>query len=396
MRETGKAEPLLADRISASGKRVRRHYDTDLRTLYRAVEQSPSTVVITDAQGNIEYVNPKFTELTGYAPEEVLGKNPRLLKSGEQPTGFYAEMWQTIAEGREWRGEFSNRKKDGEIYWEFASISAVRDGAGRVTHYVKVAEDITKRRRAEQALQQYARELEARNAELDAFAHTVAHDLKNPLSLVAGYAQMLQRAWQTLPSEQVDRYLHTIGRNARRMDNIIDELLLLAGVRKQEVEFVPLDVAGIVAEAQNRLTDLIDEYQAELSVPGTWPVALGHGPWVEEVWVNYLSNGIKYGGRPPRLELGAIDDEQGMVRFWVRDNGAGLTPKQQARLFVPFTQMAQVRVGGHGLGLSIVQRIVEKLGGQVGVESEGVEGQGSLFFFTLPAAEGTGSTGLEG
>jgi two-component system, sensor histidine kinase and response regulator len=319
-----------------------------------------------------------------------------LLKSGEQPAEFYADMWRAIGAGQEWRGEFSNRKKNGEIYWEFASISAVRDATGRVSHYVKVAEDITERRRAEQALREYARELETRNAELDAFAHTVAHDLKNPLNLVGGFAHMLQRTWQTLPSEQVEKYLHRIAKNARRMDNIIEELLLLAGVRKQDVELVPLDMASIVTEAQSRLTDLIDEYDAEISVPHTWAEGLGHGPWVEEVWVNYLSNGIKYGGRPPRLELGATADEEGMVRFWVRDNGPGLTQEQQARLFVPFTQMAQVRVGGHGLGLSIVRRIVEKLGGQVGVESAHVEGQGSLFFFALPAAEGKQSADRTG
>ena len=388
MTETAKADRTMSRSVSGDGDRAGKPIEIDLRTLYRAVEQSPSTVVITDAEGNIQYVNPKFSELTGYSPEEVLGQNPRLLKSGEQSGAFYAEMWRVIAEGREWRGEFSNRKKDGEIYWEFASISAVRDATGRTTHYVKVAEDITARRQAEEALRQYARELEARNAELDAFAHTVAHDLKNPLNMVGGFAQILQRAWQTMSNEQREKYLRMIARNARRMDNIVDELLLLAGIRKQEVEPVPLDMAGIVAEAQSRVADLVDEYQAEISVPDGWPAALGYGPWVEEVWVNYLSNGIKYGGRPPRLELGATGAEDAMVRFWIRDNGPGLTEEQQARLFVPFTQLAQVRVGGHGLGLSIVQRIVQKLGGEVGVESEGIEGRGSLFFFTLPAVEG--------
>jgi PAS domain S-box-containing protein len=387
MTETAKADRIVPNSILGDGDEAGEPIEIDLRTLQRAVEQSPSTVVITDAQGDIQYVNPKFTELTGYAAEEVVGQNPRLLKSGEQSDAFYAEMWRVISEGREWRGEFSNRKKDGEIYWEFASISAMRDATGRVTHYVKVAEDITERRQAEQAVRQYARELEARNAELDAFAHTVAHDLKNPLSLVGGFANMLQRTWQSLPDEQAEKYLRAIARNARRMDNITEELLLLAGVRKQEVERVPLDMGSVVAEAQSRLVDLVDEHQAEISLPDSWPVALGHGPWVEEVWANYLSNGIKYGGRPPRIELGATNTEDGMVRFWVRDNGPGLSQEQQSRLFVPFTQLAQVRVGGHGLGLSIVQRIVQKLGGEVGVASEGIDGRGSLFFFTLPAAE---------
>ncbi len=114
-------------------------------------------------------------------------------------------------------------------------------------------------------------------------------------------------------------------------------------------------------------------------------MALGYGPWVEEVWANYLSNAIQYGGRPPRVELGATEQADGMVRFWVRDNGPGLTPEEQARLFTPFTRLDQVRAKGHGLGLSIVRRIVEKLGGQVGVESE--VGRGSVFTFTLPGMD---------
>ena len=116
----------------------------------------------------------------------------------------------------------------------------------------------------------------------------------------------------------------------------------------------------------------------------SWPRALGHAAWVEEVWANYLSNAIKYGGQPPRVMLGAEPQQDGMVRYWVRDNGPGLAPEDQARLFTPFTRLDQVRVKGHGLGLSIVRRIVEKLGGQVGVESQ--LGQGSTFFFILPAA----------
>jgi two-component system sensor histidine kinase/response regulator len=123
-----------------------------------------------------------------------------------------------------------------------------------------------------------------------------------------------------------------------------------------------------------------------------WPVALGYAPWVEEVWINYLSNAFRYGGRPPRLELGAEAQPDGRVRFWVRDNGAGLTPEDQARLFTPFTRLDQVQVKGHGLGLSIVRRIVEKLGGQVGVESQ--IGQGSTFSFTLPGVASPLGTAL--
>jgi two-component system sensor histidine kinase/response regulator len=146
-------------------------------------------------------------------------------------------------------------------------------------------------------------ELLERNEELDAFAHTVAHDLKNPLTGLIGYSGLLESRYTTLPTEQVSNFLRAIARTSRKLDTIIDELLLLAGVRKMDkIEPQRLDMAGIVAEAQGRLTDLIEEYKAEIVVPEAkaWPAALGRGPWVEEVWANYLSNAIKYGGAARR------------------------------------------------------------------------------------------------
>ena len=167
------------------------------------------------------------------------------------------------------------------------------------------------------------------------------------------------------------------------MSNIIYALLMLSSVREQEVQLHPLDMISIVAEAQQRLADMINKYQPEFVLPDTfaWPEALGYAPWIEEVWVNYLSNALKYGGRPPYVEIGSASQTNGEIRFWMRDNGPGLTPKERARLFVPFTRLHQQRAEGHGLGLSIVRRIIEKLGGRVGVESE--VGQGSIFYFTL-------------
>lgn len=233
-------------------------------------------------------------------------------------------------------------------------------------------------------LEQRLQELKARNEELDAFAHTVAHDIKNPLTSLIGYSTILEDRQASMTQEHVAQVVHTIARNARKIDNIVEELLLLAGVRKSErLEMEPLDMAPIVAEAQARLADLISEHRALISTPESWPVAVGRGPWIEEVWANYLSNAVKYGGRPPYIELGA-DPGPAIIRFWVRDNGAGLSADDQARLFAPFERLHRVRAEGHGLGLSIVRRIVDKLGGEAGVESE--PGRGSLFYFTLPAA----------
>ena len=233
-------------------------------------------------------------------------------------------------------------------------------------------------------LEQEITEREKLIQELDAFAHTVAHDLKNPLGATVSYAQFLQKYSTKLSPEDLQKHADTIVRNGQKMNNIINELLLLASVRKEEVKLAILDMREIVAEVRGRLGFMIEEAGAEIVTPSEWPAAWGYGPWVEEVWTNYVSNAIKYGGAPPRVELGATSRAEGMVSYWVQDNGRGLTREEQARLFIPFTRLNQVSAEGQGLGLSIVQRIVTKLGGQVGVESKGVPGQGSRFSFTLP------------
>ena len=269
----------------------------------------------------------------------------------------------------------------------------------QVRLYEQAEQEIAERMRAEAALRRYTFELEERNAELDAFAHTVAHDLKNPVASIVAYADVLAQEYPTVPEKMVRRFLHTIAQNSRKIDTIIDNLLLLSSVRHtEEIETHPLDMGRIVAEARGHLLHLIEELQGEIILPERWPVAVGYAPWVEEVWTNYIGNALKYGGRPPCVELGATIQKDAVsadgtpsssIRFWVRDNGPGLSPAEQARLFTPFERLHQAEVKGHGLGLSIVQRIVQRLGGQAGVESAGVPGAGSTFFFTLPAIADT-------
>jgi signal transduction histidine kinase len=223
--------------------------------------------------------------------------------------------------------------------------------------------------------------LQNQNSELDAFAHTVAHDLKGPLSMILGFSDMLESGTDFLDSAEIVQICSVIARNAKKMDSIIKEILLLSGVRRKEVPYSQIDMRPVVEESLGRILHLTQEFNAEISVPATWPVAVGYAPWVEEVWVNYISNAVKYGGRPPVIELG-FTEEADTVWFWVRDNGKGLRKEEQAQLFVPFTRLEQIRVKGHGLGLSIVQRIVTKLGGKLAIES--VLGEGSRFMFSLP------------
>ena len=244
-----------------------------------------------------------------------------------------------------------------------------------------------------QQLAQEIQEREALIADLEAFSHTVAHDLKNPLGLIIGYSQLLLQKLVEHGDTELLQLAEPISQTGERMNRIINELLTLASVRQQDISPYPLHMSAILTLVEDRLAHMITDSGAVITKPEHWPLALGYAPWIEAVWVNYISNAIKYGGDPPHLTLGASvmtflapgGTENRHVRFWIQDNGKGIAPDVQMQLFRQFTRFDETRARGHGLGLSIVKRIIEKLDGQVGVES--TPEQGSTFFFTLPAAE---------
>jgi signal transduction histidine kinase len=244
-------------------------------------------------------------------------------------------------------------------------------------------------------LSQKANELEVRNAALDAFSHTMAHQIRGPLSQVIGYAEYAQTTYADDLDEDLNHILGRILQSSLKMNNMLSEILLLASVRSQsDVDLFPLEMKRIVSEVRKRLRLQIEEYQGELHVPTSWPIAIGHAPWIEEVWVNYITNGLKYGGSPPKLKLGAKQTADNMIHFWVQDNGPGIAPEDKNRLFKPHSRLHEPRVKGEGLGLSIVLRIVQRLGGNVGVESR--VNEGSIFWFTLPAASDEEAAQLRG
>lgn len=222
--------------------------------------------------------------------------------------------------------------------------------------------------------------------ELDAFSHTVAHDLKSPIGVVAGYAEVLAEHYQSMAPERVSEILNLIQTRSLKMAGIVSSLLMLAHVRGVTgVDVTPIRLEDIVREVLLRLDHVIVEKQAVVTTSKRWPVAIGYAPWVEEVLANYVSNALKYGGSPPHIGIHARRLKNAMIRVDVTDNGAGMTEQDRARLFTPFTRLESAGLSeGHGLGLSIVERIVTRLGGEVGVESQ--LGKGSTFFFTLPTA----------
>lgn len=226
--------------------------------------------------------------------------------------------------------------------------------------------------------------------DLDAFGNTVAHDLKNPLSALNSRLELAGLMLGSSDEALVREQLTEATASARRLCGIIDELLILAGIRREAIDLLPLDMTAVVTESLHHLGTLLRKQSASIQTRGPWPAAMGHAPWVVQVWVNFISNAAKYGGPQPQITIGGeACPDRAAVRFWVQDNGPGLDPTARNSMFAESTKLTPVRISGHGLGLAIVRRIVEKLDGHVGVESS--PGTGARFWFELPAA-GPGPT----
>ena len=321
-------------------------------------ESMEDGVIVMDDQRRVVDVNPAAAALLDWDRARVVGQN--------MPDFLLGHLRSSLQQAAKPQPNTEIMVADSMFD---VSVSPLIQSGRHVSGHLVVLRDITERVKLIE--------------ELDAFAHTVAHDLKNPLALLLNYSAMLQDDNMPLSPNQTHEFLGYIGRYSQKMSSIVNELLLLAAVRQDDMILLEsLDMAAVIAEAQGRLQMMIADRAAHISGPDDWPLVVGYGPWVEEVWANYLSNAIKYGGTPPRIILGYDVTDNGSVRFWVRDNGAGLSAEQQSGLFLPFTRLQTVRAKGHGLGLSIVRRIIERLGGTVGVESS--PGTGSTFYFTLP------------
>jgi len=239
---------------------------------------------------------------------------------------------------------------------------------------------------ANEQLQMEIQEREALIADLDAFARMVAHDLKTPLQNLSLLSYLLHRELTNYENaESPLELVEEIQQTGLKAGAIINELLTLASLRSTDIELTPLDMKAVVDEAINRMKLLIEERKARITVAAEIPQVQGHAPWIVEAVANLISNAIKYGGEPPVIEIGSDPPQDGFIRIWVKDNGNGISPRDQAKLFQDFSRLGR-QTGGHGLGLSITRRIITKLSGKVGVDSSGKKGEGAIFWFTLPCA----------
>jgi PAS domain S-box-containing protein len=373
----------------------RKRSEEQLRKLSTAVTQSPTSVMITNLKGNIEYVNPRFTEVTGYTLAEVQGRNPRILKSGETPPEEYRNLWTTITGGGEWRGEFHNRKKDGSLFWELAFISPVRDASGVITHFLGIKEDITQRKDLEEQYRQ-AQKMEA----IGQLAGGVAHDFNNILQAMVGYSSLLL---DRLPEhDETHGYAEEIAQSADRAAILTRQLLTFS--RRQILEMEDLDLNDVVQALIKMIARIIGEDIAIEVLQGR-RLGLVHADrgQIEQVLLNLCVNArdaMPAGGSVTiETENLAMDKAYCDAHAWaspgryvllsVTDSGCGMDAETQARIFEPFFTTKEVGKGT-GLGLATVYGIVRQHQGMIQVYSE--MGKGTTFKVYLPSIERTAST----
>lgn len=239
--------------------------------------------------------------------------------------------------------------------------------------------------RERKMLEDKAQQLAALNAELDDFAKTVAHEVKAPLTHITANADLVLMDFEDELPAMVIKSINSMRKHAYSIRNIVDDLLLLSSTNEVEVPIEPLDMHAIVMSAIEVHEPLIQRTQARVHVPASFRAAKGYAPWVQKIWENYISNAAKYGGLRVNIQLSSQDLGNGLIRYTVTDNGPGISASNQTKLFIPFSRLHRSRARGHGLGLSIVDRITQRLGGKVGLDSD--EGAGTTFWFTLPSSQ---------
>lgn len=366
---------------SLAGEKALRESEARFRSLFETMTEGVALhrLLLDEAGRPVDYVvtdvNRAYFDHTGIRREDAIGRRASELYGAGGPP--YLDVFGRVAT----TGEPARIEVHFEPMRRHFRILVFSPAPGE---FATVFEDVTAAKEMEAALTASNAALVARNEELDAFAHTVAHDLKNPVSAILGFVEHLGQGLEGMTAEERRESLQAIEKSALKMRSIIDALLLMGEARRADVPSAPLDLGAIARECLGSFAHEVGRLGARIRLPEAWPVALGYAPWVEQVLTNVVSNALKYGGRPPEVEIGATIEDGRQVRVFVRDNGRGLAPEEREKVFAPFARLSGRIAAGHGVGLSIVRRLVERMGGEVGVESGGASAAGSTFFFTLP------------
>lgn len=362
----------------------------ELLKLTAAVNQSPSIIVMTDVIGNVEYVNPRFTEVTGYSLDQVKNKNPRILKSGEMTDEEYSELWSTITSGKIWKGEFLNRKKNGELYWEGATVGPVFDENKNITNFLKLSQDITDKKQLVKELLKEKEALEASNKELEQFAYIASHDLQEPLRIISSFAQLLDLKHTHRLNDEAKEYISYIINGAKKMQNLVRGLLEYSRITSRTKPKTTINLSVPLKDAVYNLNLTIQETGTEIKFRDLPDVKV-EPDQIAHIFQNLIGNAIKFKKENEKCII-EIDSEKDITKNeWiisVKDNGIGIDPKDFDKIFVIFKRLASAaKKQGDGIGLALCKRIIDRQGGRIWVESEGI-GKGTTFKFSLPVIKG--------
>lgn len=349
----------------------------------KLVDNMEDGVLVVNAEGFIEDCNDAVLQIFNLSQHLVIRK------SFKEVFNNYKKFTAGINSEKQHSVEIEIPKKDSKIYYQ-CLFTPVYNRKNNFSGHSILVHDITSMKKAEIKLKNLNRQLVAEIDkrgklinDLESFSHAVAHDLKNSLGSISSSTEILKDSIKNNDTDSLNEITNLVKVSADKALHITEELLTLARISHEEIELKPINMQTVFKEALNQLKQQIEHSGAEIKSPDNWPPTMGYAPWIEEIWTNYLTNAIKYGGKPPKIEVGSEVNDN-CVKFWVKDNGDGLSKEEQPKLFNKYVRLAPKKAEGYGLGLSIIKSIADKLEQSVGVESTGIKGEGSLFYFSLP------------
>ncbi|MBF0342056.1 MAG: response regulator [Magnetococcales bacterium] len=356
-----------------------------------AMRSAANTIVITDAAGIIQWVNPAFTRATGYTFEEAIGNNPRILKSGHQDHAFYQNLWETILQGAVWRGVFINRRKDGTLVHEESTITPVLDQDGAIVNFIAIKQDVTERVRVERELQEAKLKAEAASQAKSDFLAIMSHEIRTPLNVVLGILELLRDS----PVESTHReQIRLAMGSGKTLLYLINDILDYSKIEASQLvlDIVPFEIHVLLDDVIQAMTPLAQEKQIVLSshFPTHFHATLQGDPnRLRQIFTNLIGNAIKFTPRGGSIDLlgGPVRQEPEWIEylFEIRDTGIGILEQDREHIFERFVQAntsTTRQYGGTGLGLTICQRLIELMDGTIGVEHNPAAQTGSCFHFT--------------
>jgi hypothetical protein len=359
----------------------------EIQKLSVAIEQNPSSVIIADTHGVIEYVNKKFIKTTGYSEDELIGKVVRILKPGHTSDEIYIEIWNKLFAGQEWRGEHKNKTKKGEEYWESVLISPIKNRDGKINNFIIQSEDISQRKKMEKDLIEAKEKAEESDRLKSAFLANMSHEIRTPLNSILGFSDLLTEA--SLDSRSRKEFASLITSSGNNLLAIINDVLDISKIEAGQIILHERELT-----AQNLITEIQKEYSYKSKTKGVDFIISANTPSkpiiftsdemrIKQVLINFVGNAIKFTEKG-YIEIGVVLINE-TIRFHVKDTGIGIPKEYHEKVFDRFRQVEASptrKYGGNGLGLAITKNLAELLGGRIWLESE--PNHGSTFFFALP------------